>query len=81
MSEMIERVAKALRKADVEIENNKGFSDNHYLILAKAAIEAMREPTEEVLNAFGGHYGFTPPENRAKALPIYQAIIDAALKE
>lgn len=66
MSEMIERVAKALFVACQEI---KPSAFDH---MAKAAIEAMREPTEKMI--WSTNIG-------PKAEFIYQSMIDAALKE
>lgn len=73
---MVEKVVKEIRKLE-----GCYVGCNHCKGVARAAIEAMKELTEEMLNAFGGHYGYTPSENRAKAFPIYRAIIEAALKE
>ena len=72
MSTMVERVAQALQQemgAAPLDETAASFA------LARAAIAAMREPTEEMLNA--GH------EARAKATVngIWHAMIDAALEE
>ena len=86
MSEIIERVVKAIRKADVEIENNRGFSNDHYLILAKAAIEAMREPTEEMKRVVRaapqiGSPDFDGGDYWDNFICDYGLMIDAALKE
>lgn len=64
-NEMIERVAFA-------IASNLGLMTSSEL--AKAAIEAMREPTEEMLDA--GAYDLD-----MKLITQYQYMIDAALKE
>lgn len=60
MSEMIERAAKAICKASGE-EWKKGTwqgvdldrFNNHWRHKARAAIEALREPTETMLDACG----------------------------
>ena len=70
MREMIERVATALKAQD----NNMAVSFHHYEALARAAIAAMREPTEEMLKARCA---------RGKPhllLDDWQAMIDAALE-
>jgi hypothetical protein len=70
MSEMIERVKLAIRDAC-----DPHVTDSMCEVAARAAIEAMREPTEAMLQAFG-----------ERALPIgnpqdgYSAMIDEALK-
>ena len=68
MTEMVERVARA-------IASHVGYADDDwfkYGPAARAAIAAMREPTEEMLKAA-----------YAKAFDkeIWQAMIDAALSE
>jgi len=66
MSEMIERVAKAI--LEEQRKNRSVFPSN--IDLARAAIEAMREPTCDMLNA-----GW-----RKDGWPLsYRAAIDAAL--
>lgn len=68
-NEMVERVAKA-------IYDNSGMTysnQQYYQGLAKAAIAAMREPTEEMVNAYNNQ----EPLSRE----AYRAMIDAALKE
>jgi hypothetical protein len=46
MAEMIERVSRAIRDAEDNMAND-------WLDVARAAIEAMREPTDEMLSAAG----------------------------
>jgi len=76
-NEMIERVAKAiinrLKKAaypTLEIDDCIASYD----IIAKAAIQAMREPTEEMIDAGAYDLDMTVKTQ-------YQNMIDAALKE
>lgn len=93
MSEsMIERVARAMFDADasgyhgisVPFEGQASGVQDRWLRLALAAIEAMREPTDAMVDAplpaspsHGGRY-----ENRCDLRPyIYRAMIDAALNE
>lgn len=80
MSEMVERVAAALEPL---IRQSHPIDDWDAMALARAAIEAMREPTKHMAaeaadeNAttdlgsddFAGHYG-----------EVWKTMIDAALK-
>jgi hypothetical protein len=68
---MIERVARALLVAD-----RSAITPDYYQRMARAAIEAMREPTEAMLDA-----GVNFRERNARTEQIWQAMIDAALKE
>lgn len=63
---MIERVARAIAKAD---------ATDSYEELARAAIEAMRDPTDTMMDAINEHAGSIAPEY------AYQDAIDAALNE
>ena len=67
MNEMIERVAKVISSHG----NGGGAVWPHDMRLARAVIEAMREPTEE-MNEAGS--GFVQSEF------AWEAMIDAALK-
>jgi len=52
MSEMVQRVADAIAEAaDLD-------SDTMYKDMARAAIEAMREPTQEMKAVDGVHWGY-----------------------
>ena len=68
MSEMVQRVAEA-------IADQMAADDNDNPSIARAAIAAMREPTQEMRQAFG----------RAGQMATfhegYQAMIDAALEQ
>lgn len=66
---MIERVAAHIRSAAIN-------SDTSFVSMAKAAIEAMREPTDEMLKAF---YGDMPCEQWLGN--DWHDMINAALKE
>lgn len=68
MSTMIERVAIAIEEA-----NLKASGDEDYTPLARAAIEAMREPTDAMVDALEG-YDSSP-------VSLYERAIDAALNE
>ena len=86
MSEMVERVGEALRVKLIEwYAGGIGFEDGG-LMLARAAIEAMREPTEQqlaaawaVITAEKQGQGITRLTPGLGAREIYQAMIDAAL--
>lgn len=69
MAGMVERVARAIANSDgMHPEAWRPFEVN-----ARAAIEAMREPTEGMIDAGFGYTGY--PEE------AYKEMIDAALKE
>lgn len=73
---MIERVARAIndagRKYIDERLSAEGWADVPDEVFARAAIEAMREPTDAMWDA---GQGFVQSED------AYQAMIDAALNE
>lgn len=86
MSEMIERVARALALADldeetraiVNIEAHMAHVRRHYSELARAAIEAMRPTTKAMRLAMnpanGADYVVGDPDD------VWSAAIDAALE-
>lgn len=78
MTDMIERVARALAKADP-----CGDPDWDYTEEAIAAIKAMREPTDEMVNigehCADGCYKIDPCGKGAEH--IFITMIDAALGE
>lgn len=94
MNEMIERVALALFKsiemADIaDEETAKDFLENrwperesYYLLRARAAVRAMREPTESMLDAACevGPDTNSGPFDWVSAETVFVAMIDAALK-
>lgn len=78
MNEMIERVAMAIQRP-------LGVSTADAVFAAKRAIEAMREPTDEMKDhgqkdgeGFGRYDGYLAD---GAALSIWRAMIDAALQE
>ena len=76
---MVERVAKALHKADNPDGSYEGFfahtpDPQIYERMARAAIEAMREPTE-AMDEEGAIFSDCNAATRT-----WQAMIDAALK-
>lgn len=86
--EMIERVADAIRDAlPVNVEFTDEYMRKEVLRAARAAIEAMREPTEEMLDApsrdkimtelFNENGSVIADEGLAYG---WSAMIDAALK-
>lgn len=70
MSEMIERVAKAIDEAS----QPPGQKDYKILMgnCARAAIEAMRNPDDKMIEAGFKEFG-------SGTLQVYQAMVDAAL--
>lgn len=75
---MIEKVAKAIYYSNCGdeqgvFENIDASYKQLFIDEAKAAIEAMREPTEEMIK----HLTVDDQD----AIPYYKAMIDAALKE
>lgn len=89
MSEMIERVAKALMQTDramcgleVLSEKELEFDTAHKansMKKARAAIAAMREPTKEMCKAGSERHMVSNLEEEAKIK--YQWMIDEALKK
>ena len=76
MSEMIERVAKVLEAMDPH--TGQGYMDEKHRPTARAAIEAMREPTEDmVVEGYCQEYALT----HKMMVEAYQAMIDEALKD
>ena len=80
--EMVERVARAIRSAAEAVAGQPSFDPRTQTVdervMARAAIEAMREPTEAMRNApmpdcF--YYGTPSP------LDAWGRMIDAVLKE
>jgi len=64
---VITKVAKAIEKAMCDLP-----ATDRALAYAKAAIEAMREPTEEMF--------WSGKNAKCDPIEVYQAMIDAALK-
>ena len=86
MSEMIERVARALRPDAMRLPPSESLHQEA-LGLARVAIEAMREPTEAMVSAglFAPHLPrdreMDPVIENDWAVTQYAAMIDAALGE
>jgi hypothetical protein len=80
MSEMIERVAIAIGR--VWSSENKQAKPEHlavaFALSARAAIEAMREPTRAMAALAQGGVNCS---DQGKALTFWRDMIDAALKE
>ncbi len=75
---MIERVAEALAEADLFKWNTFDEIERQaYLGQARAAIEAMREPTPEIYQAINNHNAeqWFDPED------LWKSAINAALEE
>ena len=92
MNSMVERVARAMQSVDDSMNNRMELTDAEAAQLARAAIEAMREPTKEMVEAgynaideavdyynYDSGSGYTiEPSGGADVL---RAMIDAALNE
>jgi len=78
MSEMVERVARAIQaKLDDEFAQRGGLdAEEMAAIAARAAVEAMREPTHDMVRAGGNAQTVNARANRGL---YYRAMIDAAL--
>lgn len=94
MSEMVERVADAICKksciyqgsgsrcADRCSRNPNSFKSDFLRDKARAAIEAMREPTDEMLRAGASAFTVAPgPQSQRTANITFQFMLNAALKE
>lgn len=83
-SEMIERVAKVIGDALTDRDGwlKKSYSDDDVLAMARAAVEAMREPTAAMIDA-GCEAGFRASGDQCRdenhEPPSWRAMIDAAL--
>ena len=75
---VIERVARAIYEKEIEDRTIVGIPfenmDIHFKSAARAAIQAMREPTEEMLDAGAYDLGMELKDQ-------YQNMIDKALEE
>lgn len=83
MNEMIERVAKAIVKSYLKSEVPEASNEDidkavnrcyhEWIVHAKDAIQAMRDPTQDMINAYyDSNYG--------DPVPGWQTMIDEALK-
>lgn len=77
MTDMVERVAQAIRD-NIQAALPDGVSVD-YRYAARAAIEAMREPTGLMEFMMDSWFNFMPHGGEGKRR--YQGLIDAALKE
>lgn len=80
MSEMIERVARGIFASQEWPEFHPAYevSSEIFEIAARAAIEAMREPTQAMLQEGASGSG---EDSEATALGAWETMIDAALQE
>lgn len=79
---MIEKVARALQKTDGQSGTCYELTDLEAIAFARAAIEAMREPTGGMLAAAHGmDRRLDTNLGRECALYLHSAMIDAALAE
>lgn len=72
MSEMVERVAESLRASMPGLTNPEAWP---WKTLARAAIEAMREPTEDMADA-----GAIETNSEEDAIECWKAMIEEALR-
>lgn len=79
MNEMIERIKTAMRATGCDCEQ---WDDAPLTEIARAAVTAMREPTERMLEAdLRASRALKAPHTlRAQQLACWQAAIDEALK-
>jgi len=80
MSAMVDRVARAIgvREAEIMLGAPPGVcADTREL--ARAAIAAMREPTDAMVDA-AVEFTSDAPTGRRQSVRVWQAMIDAALK-
>lgn len=75
MSEIVERVATVLQEQALR-NHITGLINEDAIFLARAAIAALRDPTEAMLAA-----AELLPKEQSTDSGIYSAMIDAALKE
>lgn len=76
-SEMVERVAKAIIESEgVCLEDAKNWEKEMYYGMARAAIEAMRQPTQAMHEAAADFH-----RSRLSTPAEYRHMIDAALKD
>ena len=89
MSEMIERVARAMSEASIPFgvtderddarrdawDAMDEISRRHWRRYARAAIEAMRKPSEAMINAARAEMMMDP----VRSANVFQVMIDAAL--
>jgi len=87
MSEMMDRVAQAMDKAGEKFvaDNPDGSNDSLMAALARAVIEAQREPTEAMLKSAMAPYAHDIDDKmraafRATIVKYWQAMIDEALR-
>lgn len=82
MSEMVERVARAMCEHDCpHLADAYGYYADQYRARVRAALEALREPTPEMVEAGRSAIapGWTDPAN--EIVPAWSAMITAALGE
>lgn len=84
MSEMIERLARALHGCVMQQDADQAPWEKlsqpvkqECLLMARAAIEAMREPTNAMIEAADGEYR---DDDRRALVGEWQTMIDVALR-
>jgi hypothetical protein len=81
MSEMVERVAKAIEKGIADLDL-RGPGSLDYPSVARVVMEAMREPTDAMAKAGSNTIDEKMPDAKAlrQVLYIWADMIDEALK-
>lgn len=80
---MVSRVARAIHNAEYEGKLSSNGTAEHALFcqIARADLEAMRDPPQELLNAVAKEIaGYTPQPIGMTAI-VLEKFLDAALKE
>ncbi|TGP29093.1 MULTISPECIES: hypothetical protein [unclassified Mesorhizobium] len=82
MSDMVERVAKAIEPSLLGVFT-AGMRKAVAREIARAAIEAMREPTPEIIQAWLAFYEVRnePKHMTKRAITIWHTLISAALSQ
>jgi len=84
-SEMVQAVAKAIGRqisgGEVSLGLRHDGSENGWIQAARAAIAAMREPTEAMAVAGEDAVLSRPASQKHAAATVWQAMIDEALKD
>jgi len=79
-TEMVERVARAMDLA-IQADHDYGMDVEALTIMARAAIEAMREPTDEMRAAAIQDIDDDPGYGMHEVMGAWRAMISAALGE
>ena len=81
MNEMIERVARAICFDQCKVNGCRCGAERHFFAVARAAIEAMREPTDIMREEGLAELILQREHPATDPSAIFNAMIDAALTE